>query len=47
LEELNRFIYLIDERLAAGQTVSDEDLRLMEEILSVIKEKSERYSGGQ
>jgi hypothetical protein len=47
LEELNNFVDLIDERLTAGQAISDEELRLMEEILSVIKEKSERYSGGR
>ena len=42
IEDLNRFIELIDQRLGSGQEVSDEELRLMEEILSVIKERSER-----
>jgi hypothetical protein len=47
LDDLNNFIDLIDQRLASGERISDEELRLMEEILSVIKDKSERYSGGR
>jgi hypothetical protein len=47
LDDVNRFIDMIDRRLAAGQAISDEELRLMEEILSAIKDKSERYSGGR
>jgi hypothetical protein len=42
IHELNRFIELIDQRLDSGEGISDEELRLMEEILSVIKDKSER-----
>jgi hypothetical protein len=45
--DLNKFISLIDQRLASGEDISVEELRLMEEILSVIKDKSERYSGGR
>jgi hypothetical protein len=40
--DLNNFIELIDQRLDSGEGISDEELRLMEEILSVIKDKSER-----
>ncbi len=47
LDELNRFIDIIDERLASGELISDQELRLMEEILSAIKDKAERYSGGR
>ncbi|UCF99302.1 MAG: hypothetical protein JSV89_07115 [Spirochaetaceae bacterium] len=47
LEELNSLIGLTDQLLAAPEQLSDEQLRLMEEILSVIKDKSERYSGGR
>ena len=47
IDDLNSFIELIDQRLGSGEGVSDEELRLMEEILSVIKDKSERYSGGR
>jgi hypothetical protein len=47
LDELNSFIDLINERLASGEKISDEELRLMEEILSAIKDKAERYSGGR
>jgi hypothetical protein len=42
LDDLNNFIELIDQRLGSEEGISDEDLRLMEQILSVIKEKSER-----
>jgi hypothetical protein len=47
LAELNRLIEIINERLASGEKISDEELRLMEEILSAIKDKAERYSGGR
>ena len=47
LEELNILIRKIDELLASGSEISDEQLRLMEEILSAIKDKSERYTGGR
>jgi hypothetical protein len=47
LVDLNRLIDMIDERLAAGEKISAEELRLMEEILSAIKDKSERYSRGR
>jgi hypothetical protein len=47
LSELDSFIDIVDERLAAGDRISEEELRLMEEILSVIKDKSEGYSGGR
>ncbi|MBN2551413.1 MAG: hypothetical protein JXB06_01530 [Spirochaetales bacterium] len=47
LAQLNSLIERINERLASGQQISAEELRLMEEILSVIKDKAERYSGGR
>jgi len=47
LDQLNSLIGKINERLASGDTISDEELRLMEEILSAIKDRSERYSGGR
>jgi hypothetical protein len=47
LDQLNSLIEKINERLASGDEISDEELRLMEEILSAIKDKSERYSGGR
>jgi hypothetical protein len=47
LDELNRLIAEIDRQLASGADIGDEELRLMEEILSAIKDKSERYSGGR
>jgi len=47
MDDLDSFIELIDERLGSGDKISDEELRLMEEILSAIKDKSERYSGGR
>ncbi len=47
LVELNRFIAIIDERLATGELISEEEFRLMEEILSAIKDRAERYSGGR
>ncbi len=47
LADLNSLLAEIDELLASGEKISDEELRLMEEILSVIKDKSERYSTGR
>jgi hypothetical protein len=42
IDDLNSFIELIDQGLGSGEGISDEEIRLMEEILSVIKDKSER-----
>jgi hypothetical protein len=45
LDVLNSLVNQIDQLLDSGESISDEQLRLMEEILSAIKDKSERYSG--
>ncbi len=45
LDLLNSLLEMIDEKLSAGEEVSLEDIRLMEQILSDIKDRSERYSG--
>ena len=47
LDDLNSLIEKINKLLSSGEEISDEEVRLMEEILSVIKDKSERYSGTQ
>ena len=43
LDNLNDLLEEIEKRLSSQEDISDQDLRLMEEILSVIKDKSERY----
>jgi hypothetical protein len=47
LNDLNRLIEQIDRLLASGEPISDDEVRLMEEILSAIKDRSERYPGGR
>jgi hypothetical protein len=47
IDDLDRFIEIINARLVSGEQISDEELRLMEEILSAIKDNAERYSGGR
>ncbi len=47
MDDLDNFIDIIDARLRSGEEISDQELRLMEEILSAIKDKAERYSGGR
>ncbi len=47
LDNLNDLLDEIEGRLSSEEDISDQDLRLMEEILSAIKDKSERYSGAQ
>ncbi len=43
VQNLNDLLDEIERRLSSDEDISDQDLRLMEEILSVIKDKSERY----
>lgn len=47
VDNLNDLLDEIKRRLSSDEDISVRDLRLMEGILSVIKDKSERYSGGQ
>jgi hypothetical protein len=47
MDDLDNFIDIINARLGSGEEISDQELRLMEEILSAIKDKAERYSGGR
>jgi hypothetical protein len=44
---LNELIDQIDAHLSSGEDISDVQILLMQEILSVIKDKAERYSGGR
>jgi len=43
LENLNDLLAEIERRLSSEEDINDQDLRLMEEILSAIKYRSERY----
>jgi len=43
VQNLNDLLDEIERRLSSDEDISDQDLRLMEEILSVIKDRSERY----
>ena len=43
LENLNDLLAEIERRLSSEEDINDQDLRLMEEILSAIKDRSERY----
>jgi hypothetical protein len=43
LENLNDLLAEIERRLSSEEEINDQDLRLMEEILSAIKYRSERY----
>ena len=47
IDNLDSFIEIVDARLISAEQISDEELRLMEEILSAIKDNAERYSGGR
>jgi hypothetical protein len=47
LDNLNALLEEIERRLSSEEDISDQDFRLMEEILSAIKDKTERYSGAQ
>ncbi len=47
LDHLNKLLEAIEDKLSPGADISDEDIRLMEQILSDIKDRSERYSGAQ